>query len=198
MVPGFLIRGHIIMTSFKYRLHKMHIYRWSQEEKPCEKLIKGGTEKTFLNSLLKVWWQYATIFVYFWNFTVHSVHSFYHIQIVYTIHPSPFTEVPLHLPGVPSRAFINSCYSWSKVNLYHSIEQNWGQMGRKLKKKINEEVKGREEGSRHYHPCRWLHPLPPSPPLSGGWYLTCRRGTWSSSARLPVRVSHGNARIRAR
>ncbi len=38
---------------------------------------------------MKVWWHHdATLFVYFWNFTVNKLYSFNH--------PLPFAEVPLH------------------------------------------------------------------------------------------------------
>ncbi len=57
---------------------------------------------------LKVWWQDATLFVYFWFYNIHAF-----IQSQY-IHPSPFAEASLHIliagvlsgenfPVVPSR-----------------------------------------------------------------------------------------------
>ncbi len=101
---------------------------------------------------------------------IQYIHSITFIQY---IHLSPFNEVPLHLPGVPSRAFINSCNSWSKVSLYHSIEQNWGQMGRKLKKRL---MKRWREEKREVdiiiHADDYTPPPSPSPPPGGDiWHV---------------------------
>jgi hypothetical protein len=82
------------------------------------------TKNQYFSFFIKVWWQDATLFVYF-SYFITYIHS---ITFIHYIYPSPFAEASLHfliacklsgknLPVVPSRES-NSGLPYSKPTCY--------------------------------------------------------------------------------